>query len=106
MKIHGAEGMSSIVIQEQLDRGARFVQFEYCVSCIVYTYRKTSDVYFIKCDETSFFPSLPWSFCNLLLGWWGLPWGPVRTLQSLITNFAGGKNVTQQILAEVYTLRV
>lgn len=103
MKIHGAEGMSPIVINDQLDRGAKFVVFEFCVSFLFITYRKSSDVYFIKSDEHPFFIGLPWSFLNIILGWWGLPWGPLRTVESLITNFGGGKNVTQKILAEVYT---
>lgn len=102
MKIHGAEGMTSIVIHDQTHRGARFVVFEVCISFLFITIRKQSDIYFIKSDQHAFFYGLPYSFLTLLLGWWGLPWGPLRTVESLITNFAGGKNITDQMLADVY----
>jgi len=28
---------------------------------------------------------------TLAFGWWGIPWGPVRTLQALISNLSGGE---------------
>jgi hypothetical protein len=31
---------------------------------------------------------------SLLFGWWGLPWGPVYTSQSLFTNLRGGERMT------------
>lgn len=31
---------------------------------------------------------------TLLFGWWGLPWGPVRTLQALSHNLSGGKTIS------------
>ena len=33
---------------------------------------------------------LPYSFGTLLLGWWGIPWGPVYTVQAIARNFRGG----------------
>jgi hypothetical protein len=36
---------------------------------------------------------LPYSLCTLLLGWWGIPWGPVRTIESIYRNFQGGITV-------------
>jgi hypothetical protein len=30
-------------------------------------------------------------------GWWGIPWGPIFSIQSLITNFKGGKDLTAEI---------
>jgi len=103
MKIHGAEGMSAFVIKDQLDRGAKFVVYQYCISLIFITYKRSSGIYFIKSDDNSFVQSLPWSLLTTITGWWGIPWGPINTIESLITNFGGGKNVTKQVLAEVYT---
>ncbi len=31
---------------------------------------------------------------TLLLGWWGLPWGPIRTIRALAHNLGGGKTIT------------
>jgi len=30
--------------------------------------------------------SLPFTLLSLLLGWWGNPWGPIYTIQSLWVN--------------------
>jgi hypothetical protein len=105
MKIHGAEGMSPIVIRDQIVRGGRFVTFEYCISFLFITIHKSSDIYFLKSDENAFFFSLRYTLFTLIFGWWGLPWGPVRTVESIVTNFAGGKNVTEEIFADVYTYK-
>jgi hypothetical protein len=103
MKIHGAEGMTTLVIHDQLNLGGRFVQYEYCYSLLIRTVRRKSDIYFIKWDEPHMFRSLPLSLITILFGWWGIPRGPVQTIETLITNFGGGKNVTKQVLAEVYS---
>ncbi len=44
MKIHGAEGMSAFVIRDQLDRGAKFVVYQYCISFIFITYKRSSRI--------------------------------------------------------------
>jgi hypothetical protein len=31
---------------------------------------------------------------TLLMGWWGFPWGPIRTIRALIHNLGGGKTMT------------
>ena len=97
--------MSPIVIRDQIHRGAKFVVFQFCISFIFLTYKRESQIYFIKSDETAFFHGLSFSLFTLLAGWWGLPWGPIRTCECLITNFGGGKNITEQILADVYPFR-
>jgi ATP-dependent phosphoenolpyruvate carboxykinase len=33
-----------------------------------------------------------------LLGWWGIPWGPIYTIAAVVTNIRGGKDVTAEIL--------
>ncbi|WP_245840625.1 hypothetical protein [Ohtaekwangia koreensis] len=35
---------------------------------------------------------------TFLLGWWGIPWGPIYSIGSLVHNLNGGKDVTQEIL--------
>lgn len=39
---------------------------------------------------------------TLVFGWWGFPWGPIRTIQALIHNLSGGdhQSVNSAILAE------
>jgi hypothetical protein len=37
---------------------------------------------------------LPTALATLLLGWWGIPFGPVFTIRALYRNLAGGDEVT------------
>ena len=101
MKIHGIEGMTTAEINQELAQGAKFVLYQYCISVLVMTFRRGSDVYFIKSGENAVGKGMGWTVLTLLLGWWGIPWGPVYTVGSLITNFGGGKNVTAEILSAV-----
>jgi len=101
MKIHGIEGLTTAEINQELAQGAKFVLYQYCISVLVMTFRRGSDVYFIKSGENAVGKGMGWTVLTLLLGWWGIPWGPVYTVGSLITNFGGGKNVTAEILSAV-----
>ncbi len=39
---------------------------------------------------------------SLVLGWWGIPWGPIYTVQSAFSNILGGKRRTiQDLLAKM-----
>jgi hypothetical protein len=42
---------------------------------------------------------MPLTLLTILLGWWGIPWGPVYSIQSLVVNLKGGKDVTTEVLA-------
>jgi hypothetical protein len=42
------------------------------------------------CGSCSVKAGLPYSLGTLLLGWWGIPWGPVFTVQAIARNFRGG----------------
>ena len=44
---------------------------------------------------------LPWTLLTLLAGWWGIPWGPIYTIQSLVVNLKGGKDVTASLAAQL-----
>jgi len=94
MKINGIEGMSSDQLRFELQRGAKIVCYNYCVSLLVITFRRSSDAYFIPAGESTVGKGLPWTLLTLVMGWWGIPWGPIFTVQSLIVNFKGGKDLT------------
>src|SRR3954470_17822871 len=101
MSIVGLDGLSNEEIREELDRGARFVVFEYCISIIVLTFKRSSKVHFIRSDEGTFGKGIGFTLLSLVLGWWGFPWGIIYTISSVATNCSGGKDVTQQVLAAV-----
>ena len=97
MKIEGIEGMSPDRIQFELQRGAKFVFFYYSVSLLVMSFRRASPVYFIPAGESALTKGLPWTLLTLVAGWWGIPWGPIYTVQSLVVNLKGGKDVTVEL---------
>jgi hypothetical protein len=99
MKINGIESMSSDQLRFELQRGARIVCYNYCVSLLVITFRRSSDAYFIPAGENAVAKGLPWSLLTLVMGWWGIPWGPIFSVQSLVVNFKGGKDLTASFSA-------
>jgi hypothetical protein len=101
MKIQGIEGMSPDQIRFEIQRGAKFVFFQYCVSVLIMTFKRPSPVYFIPAGQNALGKGLPWTLLTLVAGWWGIPWGPIYTVQSLIVNFKGGKDVTAELSARL-----
>ena len=101
MKINGIEGLSTEQLQQEVQRGARFVMYQYCVSVLVMTFKRPSAVYFVRAGEGAVGKGLGFSGLSLLFGWWGVPWGPIYTLQSFWVNFRGGRDVTSEIVASV-----
>jgi len=99
VKIVGTEGMSNEALRTELERGARFVIYQYCISIVFMTFRRPSDIHFVRPGESSVGKGLGFSLISFVLGWWGIPWGPIYTVQSIWTNSRGGRDVTQQVVA-------
>ena len=98
MEISGIEGLSAADINREIQRGAKFVMYQYCISILVMTFKRPSDIYFIRGGESGISKGLSYSAITLLLGWWGIPWGPIYSITSLVNNFSGGKDVTAEII--------
>ena len=94
MKIQGLEGKSASEIQLELQRGAKFIVYSYCVSLILVTFRRPSEIYFLPPGASRVRKGLTFSLITLLLGWWGIPWGPIYSVKSIVENFRGGRDVT------------
>ena len=99
MQVNGLEGLTAEEIRHELQQGARFVVFDYCVSVVVMSFQRCSEVYFVRADESTLLKSMPYTLLSLALGWWGIPWGIAYTIGSVFTNLSGGKDVTNEILA-------
>jgi len=101
MKIQGIEGKSPDEIRFEIQRGAKFVFFYYAVSVLVMSFRRASPIYFIPAGASPLGKGLPWTLLTVVAGWWGIPWGPIYTVQSLVVNFKGGKDVTAELSAKL-----
>jgi hypothetical protein len=102
MRIVGISGMSPQEIDFELHQGGRFVVFQYCVSILIMTFKRPSPIYLIKAGQGTGVRSLPFILISLVLGWWGIPWGPIWTISSLIVNLRGGMDVTHQVAAAIW----
>jgi hypothetical protein len=99
MKIHGIEGLSAREVNRELAQGARFVLFHYCISLFLVTFRRASDIYFVRAGESAVAKGVWGTVVSFFAGWWGIPWGPIYTIGAFITNFRGGKDLTQEVVA-------
>lgn len=97
-QIIGINGMTVEQLNAELAKGAKFVVFEYCISIVIMTFRRGSDVHFVKSDESTLSKSIGFTLLTVVLGWWGFPWGPIYSIGALYTNITGGKDVTQDVL--------
>jgi hypothetical protein len=95
VRIRGTESLTVTQVQAELEAGARFVFFEYCISLVFVTLRRPTDIFLLRAGERGLLRGLPYTLASLFLGWWGVPWGLVYTPQVLLTNLGGGRDVTE-----------
>ena len=101
-KIVGLEEIKSGgELQQEIQQGGKFVIFQYCISVLVITFRRSSNIYFVRHEENAVVKGLPFTLLSLVLGWWGIPWGPIYTVQSVWVNFKGGRDVTSDVLTSM-----
>jgi hypothetical protein len=101
MLIKNIDGLSVSQIKELVNRGGKFVIFPYTISFIIMTLKRSSDIYFVRNEENSFKYSYSYVLINFIIGWWGLPWGPIYTIGAIHKHIIGGKDVTAIVLSEL-----
>jgi hypothetical protein len=101
VKIVGIENMTMDQLKAELAGGARFVLYQYCISVVVMSFKRASDIFLVRPGENAVVKSLPYTFCSLLLGWWGIPWGPIWTIATVVTNLRGGRDVTKDVMSSL-----
>ncbi len=100
--IIGTEGMTVAEVIDEVERGGRFVIFEYVMSFVIFSTKRPSDVYFIKAGENPLAKGWGFGLITLILGWWGIA-GFFWTLGALYTNLSGGRDVTAAVMASAST---
>jgi len=97
--IKGIDGMTPDQVAFEVNRGGKFVRYRYCFSAMVVTVMQGTDIYFVRAGENRIVKGLPWTLLTLVVGWWGIPWGPIRTVHSLWINFSGGDDLTADVVS-------
>lgn len=93
-QIRGIEWMSPGEIEMQVQAGARFLAFEYCVSFFSRTRIFQSRIYFIKPKESFANKIVYFCLVSIIMGWSN----PFKLYKTLRTNISGGMNVTDRVL--------
>lgn len=82
-----------------IDKSTELVQYFACVSLLVLTIKIPSRFY-IKKSLSSNIAMLIYTLSTVLLGWWGLPKGPIYTIYVIFKNITGGNKVKVSKLIE------
>jgi hypothetical protein len=73
----------------------QLVRYKYVVSIGVFTFTINSRL-FLKEKISENIRSEIYVVISILLGWWGIPWGPIRTIEAIRSNHRGGEQLTLQ----------
>lgn len=101
MELKNVEGLKVSEIKQLVQQGGKFVVFPYTISFVLMTLKRNSSIYFIRPDENTFKYSFGYVLLNLVIGWWGIPWGPIYTIGAFYSHITGGKDFTQVVLSEL-----
>lgn len=71
------------------DHPPRPVRYVMVLSLLAVTLHWPSRAYDTRTRRERLLRGLPYSLFNAVFGWWGLPWGPVRTVQAFAANLSG-----------------
>jgi hypothetical protein len=98
MKIIGLDNMTVGEVVEEVNRGGKFVIFQYNISVLVMSFKNPTDIYFVRAGEGTFGKSIGPTLISFFLGWWGFPFGLIFTVESLFVNLKGGRDVTRDVM--------
>lgn len=67
----------------------KLTQYQVALSFLIVSFRVPSRLYIVGHGSSALVASL-FTLISPLLGWWGVPWGPVYTLRAVWRNARGG----------------
>lgn len=67
----------------------KLVSYTYVISVFVMTFRRSTRYYFKDVEKgKALGAKLLCILCNLTLGWWGIPWGPIWVIKETFCDLA------------------
>lgn len=101
-RVVGIDGKTYAELDAELAQGGRFIFYQYAISLLIITFRRSSNIIYIPPGHNAVVKGLPYVFISLFLGWWGIPWGPIYTVGSIFSNLGGGKDVTNIVANDLF----
>lgn len=98
MSLHEEWDGSPETLRSLLEGGKRCVVFDFTASFIG-SWRSNSQIQLMGPADSRLSFGIGYSFISLFFGWWGIPWGPIRTVSSIYVNLRGGVDVTDEVVA-------
>ena len=96
-KIIGLDDISLDELRLEVQSGAKFVVFEYCISPLVVTIDYESNIYFYPAGDDIRAKGFLFSVISLLFGWTSI-FGPFHVIRCVWINWRGGQDVTDSIM--------
>lgn len=90
-------------IKQKILNGYRFKTYQYCLSPFALAQRRFSPAYLVTDALPNQYTGvrIMYNILSLIFGWWSIPYGPIRTIESIILNNRGGLDVTEDILLNI-----
>ncbi|HNX63832.1 MAG TPA: hypothetical protein PKI60_01420 [Oscillospiraceae bacterium] len=86
LQINGREILSGATLEFEgvkYSAETELVQYQWCMSIFVMTFVRVTSFKIRGCDSGDAVIS---NLITALGGWWGIPWGPIRTIQCFVGN--------------------
>ena len=79
----------------EITPSTQLVSYTYVISLLVVTFRRNTRYYFAEAEKKdAILAKVLCILCNLTLGWWGIPWGPIWTIKETISNLGDMKSAS------------
>src|SRR6267143_1333884 len=86
MKIAGIDDLTLQEIDATLERGGRFVFYEYCISLPFLTFRRPTSIRLLVPGDRGVVRGLPFALLTLLFAWWGVACGLLYGVAVIFAN--------------------
>lgn len=93
---------NSSELKQRIEKGAKFISFEYCITILfAVTLRRFSPAILIENEDDMIFYKSKYNRLTNIYGWWGFPYGILRSKHALAINKAGGIDMTDDIMLNI-----
>lgn len=84
---------------KSITKDSKVIQYQFCFSLIFISFTFPTR-FLLESDDSRKFHNAAACLFTFLFGWWGVPWGPLYSIQSIYRNLKGGSTQTVESLLE------